>query len=70
MPSNLAIRTPRYEYIDYVAGKSELYNMTRDPYQTQSLMANPPDDELAQLRSRLEQLRGCKSQECKTAEGP
>jgi len=34
MPRILAIRTPRYGYIDYLRGKSELYNMTRDPYKT------------------------------------
>jgi N-acetylglucosamine-6-sulfatase len=30
MPSNLAVRTPRYEYIDYANGKDELYDMDRD----------------------------------------
>ncbi len=70
MPRNLAVRTPGYEYIDYNRGKSELYNMTKDPYQMQSLMANPPDAKLAQLRNRLGQLRDCKGQECVTAEGP
>jgi N-acetylglucosamine-6-sulfatase len=69
MPTNLAIRTPRYEYIDYLRGKSELYDMARDPYQTHSLMANPPDA-FTQLRNRLGQLRGCKGQGCRTAEGP
>ena len=70
MPSNLAVRTPGYEYIDYNRGKSELYNMARDPYQLRSLMANPPDGKLTQMRNRLGQLRNCKGQECMTAEGP
>jgi N-acetylglucosamine-6-sulfatase len=69
MPSNLAVRTPGYEYIDYLRGKSELYNMTRDPYQMHSLMANPPDAPLKQLRNRLGQLRDCKGKECMKAEG-
>lgn len=70
MPENLAVRTPRYEYIDYARGKSELYNMTRDPYQTHSIMSDPPDEALTQLRDRLGQLRYCKGGECKAAEGP
>jgi N-acetylglucosamine-6-sulfatase len=69
MPSNLAVRTPGYEYIDYLRGRSELYNMTRDPYQMHSLMANPPDAPLKQLRNRLGQLRDCKGKECMKAEG-
>ena len=70
MPGNLAVRTPRYEYIDYARGKSELYDMARDPYQTHSLMANPPEDALTRLRTRFGQLRGCAGQGCRTAEGP
>ena len=69
MPKNLALRTSRYEYIDYARGKSELYNMGRDPYQTHSLMANPPDA-LTQLGNRLKKLRDCKGAACKAAEGP
>ena len=34
-----------------------------------SLMTNPPDA-YTQLRNRLGQLRGCKGQGCRTAEGP
>ncbi len=70
MPRILAIRTPRYGYIDYLRGKSELYNMTRDPFQTHGLMVNPPDAALTRLRERLGHLRGCNGQGCRTAEGP
>jgi len=70
MPKNLAVRTSHYEYIDYVRGKSELYNMIRDPYQTQSIMSDPPDRAMAQLRDRLGHLRDCEGEGCKTAEGP
>jgi N-acetylglucosamine-6-sulfatase len=70
MSNNSAVRTPHYEYIDYATGKSELYDMAKDPYQTHSLMANPPDDALTQLRNQLGQLRDCSGQGCKSAEGP
>jgi N-acetylglucosamine-6-sulfatase len=70
MPKNLAVRMSRYEYIEYARGKSELYNMTRDPYQTHSIMPAPPEGALTQLRNRLGQLRACKGSECKAAEGP
>jgi N-acetylglucosamine-6-sulfatase len=70
MPNNLAVRTQRYEYIDYARGKSELYAMLRDPYQTHSIISNPPDGMLTQLRARLGQLRDCRAAGCKKAEGP
>ncbi len=70
MPNNLAVRTPRYEYIDYYRGKDELYDMTRDPHQAHSIHANPPDGVLAEMRSNLANLRDCDGEECTTAEGP
>ena len=70
MPTNLAVRTPRYEYIDYSRGKDELYDMTRDPHQAHSIHANPPDGVLAEMRSNLASLRDCDGEECTTAEGP
>jgi hypothetical protein len=70
MPNNLAIRTPRYEYIDYSRGKDELYDMTRDPYRAHSIHAYPPEGVLAEMRANLTDLRNYAAEECTTAEGP
>jgi N-acetylglucosamine-6-sulfatase len=70
MPTNYALRTARYEYIDYPSGKDELYDMERDPYQIDSIQASAPTDVLAQMRAQLESLQGCVSDECRAAEGP
>jgi N-acetylglucosamine-6-sulfatase len=70
MPDNLAVGTPRYEYIDYARGKDELYDRERDPHQVHSIHTDAPEGVLAQMRSRLERLRDCKGEECESAEGP
>jgi N-acetylglucosamine-6-sulfatase len=70
MPTNLALRTARYEYIDYPRGKDELYDMDRDPYQLDSIQASAPEDVLARTRTQLKLLEGCASDECRKAEGP
>ena len=70
MPNNLAVRTPRYEYIDYSKGKDELYDMQRDPYQVNSILDNPPAGVLEQMKADLSDLRNCDADECAAAEGP
>jgi N-acetylglucosamine-6-sulfatase len=70
MPTNIALRTARYEYIDYPRGKDELYDMDRDPYQIDSIQASAPTDVLAQIRAQLKSLEGCGGDECRAAEGP
>jgi N-acetylglucosamine-6-sulfatase len=70
MPTNFALRTARYEYIDYPRGKDELYDMERDPYQIDSIQASAPTDVLAQIRAQLKLLEGCGGDECRAAEGP
>jgi hypothetical protein len=70
MPNNLAVRTPKYEYIYYARGKDELYNMARDPYQAHSIHADPPDGVLAEMSADLAGLRNCAGEACTIAEGP
>jgi hypothetical protein len=70
MPTNFALRTARYEYIDYASGRDELYDMDRDPYQINSIYTSPPEGVLAQMKTQLKLLEGCGGDECRTAEGP
>jgi N-acetylglucosamine-6-sulfatase len=70
MPTNFALRTARYEYIDYPSGRDELYDMDRDPYQITSIYTSPPEGVLTQMKTQLKLLEGCGGDECRTAEGP
>jgi N-acetylglucosamine-6-sulfatase len=70
MPPNVALRTTRYEYIDYPRGKDELYDMDGDPYQLDSIRASAPADVLARMRTQLRLLEDCAGDECRRAEAP
>jgi len=60
-----AVRTDRYLYVEYGTGERELYDLERDPDQTQSLHLSPG---LAQPRARLAvllgRLRECAGEVC------
>ncbi len=63
------LRTPGWAYVEWDDGKKELYDMYTDPYQLQSLHADPEKAGLiAQLSSRLETLKSCSGDSCRTAE--
>jgi arylsulfatase A-like enzyme len=60
-----AIRTPRYLYAEHATGERELYDLARDPYELQSLHADPSHaGTVAALARRLAALRGCAGQSC------
>jgi N-acetylglucosamine-6-sulfatase len=67
-PSTLGIRTSDgRKYIEYGDGFKELYDLKRDPYElNNSYNANPAPADLA---SRLQTLKGCAGNNCRTAEG-
>ncbi len=63
------LRTPGWAYVEWDDRKKELYDMYTDPYQLQSLHADPEKaDLIAQLSSRLETLKSCSGDSCRTAE--
>jgi N-acetylglucosamine-6-sulfatase len=73
-----AIRTNRYVYVEHTsgedAGHEELYDLQEDPYQEDSVHADPAYDEIeASLRDRLSELATCAGASCRrieTAPGP
>src|SRR5215203_7056264 len=67
-PSTLGIRTSDgRKYIEYGDGFKELYDLKRDPYElNNSYNANPAPADLA---SRLQKLKSCAGNNCRTAEG-
>jgi N-acetylglucosamine-6-sulfatase len=65
-PSYSAIRTPRYEFVQYSTGEQELYDLVADPNQLTSLHADPRHAALkADLAARLQRLRTCAGDACR-----
>ena len=63
-----AVRTADHLYVEYETGEKELYNLRRDPYELRSRHASASLALRSELRARLNALRGCAGEECKTAE--
>jgi arylsulfatase A-like enzyme len=62
-----AIRTPRFIYTAYAGGGRELYDLQTDPYQLNSVHADPAYDAVRrELTRRLKRLRNCRGASCST----
>jgi N-acetylglucosamine-6-sulfatase len=58
-------------YVEYETGEKELYDLESDPYQLQNTYEDAKDTDpalVADLQTRLEALRRCKEEGCRTAE--
>ena len=65
------IRVGPYKFIQYATGERELYNLNRDPYELQSLAANPRyRNVVAWLAARLRALAACSGAPCRRPVGP
>ena len=63
------LRTPRWAYVEWDEGEKELYDMYTDPYQLRSLHAEADKAELmARLSTRLDTLKVCSGDSCRTAD--
>ena len=65
------LRTPKWAYIEWDDGEKELYDMALDgdPYQLQSLHADPTKaDLMAGLSARLKAFKSCSGDSCRTVE--
>ena len=61
-----AIRTPRYKYVEYASGETELYDLAQDPDELQNRANDPALAALrAELAGRLAKLRSCKGAGCR-----
>ncbi len=64
-PAYDALRTYRYTFVEYTTGERELYDLERDPFQLQSLHADPAHAEVQEeLARRLARLRDCAGTDC------
>jgi N-acetylglucosamine-6-sulfatase len=69
MPPWFAVRTERWKYVAYENGERELYDLRADPYEVENLAGTMPEVE-DELSVRLETLKGCVAETCRSAEGP
>jgi len=61
----VAVRTPRWLYIEHATGERELYDRVRDPAELRSLHRTKRHARVrAELRSQLRALRGCRGSAC------
>jgi N-acetylglucosamine-6-sulfatase len=62
------IRTSTSKYVEYEGGFRELYTLSTDPYEMSS---TPTSSSAPSLQTRLQALKGCARDTCRTAEnGP
>ena len=67
-PGFQAIRTGTHKYVEYNNGDVELYDLTADPYELESLHESADPALVEDLKARLEALKSCSEQGCKEAE--
>jgi len=68
VPSYQAVRTRQYLYVEYETGARELYDLKADPYQLQNIYTSADPALIAELQSRLHELRTCSGDGCRVAE--
>lgn len=68
IPPYRAVRTQRYMYVEYQTGEHELYDLRKDPYELHNVYDSADSTLISQLDSRLDSLRDCAGEGCRTAE--
>jgi N-acetylglucosamine-6-sulfatase len=68
IPTYQAIRTPDYTYVEYKNGAKELYDIKKDPYQSNNLASTADPTLLKRLADRLSKLRSCEADSCRAIE--
>ena len=69
VPTNKGVRTQGHMYVEYDTGERELYDLSADPYQLQSISRTANTEQLySSLQSRLNALKDCSGEGCRSAE--
>jgi N-acetylglucosamine-6-sulfatase len=68
VPTNKGVRTQGHMYVEYDTGERELYDLSADPYQLQSKPRAGNEQLYSTLESRLNALRACSGEGCRSAE--
>ena len=64
----VAVRTARYNYVEYGTGEKELYDLTVDPQELTNFHTSASPALLSNLKTRLDALKSCAGAGCKVAE--
>ena len=67
-PTYAAIRTGTDKYVEHEQGEEELYDLSSDPYELESLHASADPTLVESLRAYLEDLKACAGESCREAE--
>ncbi len=67
-PDFQAIRTGTHKYVEYDNGDIELYDLTADPYEMESLHESADPALVEDLKAKLEALKSCSGEGCREAE--
>jgi N-acetylglucosamine-6-sulfatase len=68
VPTHKSIHTQDHILIEYNTGEKELYDLSADPYQLQSKPRTGNEQLYSSLQSRLNALRACSGEGCRSAE--
>jgi N-acetylglucosamine-6-sulfatase len=68
IPEFQGLRTAGYTYVEYATGEKELYDLTQDPDQLVNRAGTADPAMLAALHQRLDALRSCRAEDCRSAE--
>jgi N-acetylglucosamine-6-sulfatase len=70
IPTHKSVHTQRYMFTEYDTGEHELYDLSTDPYQLESMSRTTANEQLYdELQARLDALRDCSGEGCRSAEG-
>jgi hypothetical protein len=74
IPNYSAVRTSRYNYVEYETGEKELYDLNADPTELTNIYNRAPQTLRSDLKARLDALKTCaragtSATSCKRAEG-
>ncbi len=68
IPELQGLRLAGYSYVEYTTGEKELYDLTADPDQLDNRASTADPALLAALHQRLDALRSCRGDACRSAE--
>ncbi len=65
-----SVRTETHKYVEYNNGEMELYDLTADPYEMESIHESADLALVEDLKARLDALKSCSEEGCREAEDP
>jgi hypothetical protein len=68
-PTHKSVHTQKHMFVEYDTGEYELYDLALDPYQLESKPRAGNEQLYSTLQTRLNALRTCSGEGCRSAEG-